>query len=50
MVNIVDNKLLKISDMDFLFIATNSQKDKNPRNPDRALVRYLFMEIFVRIA
>lgn len=29
---------------------TNSGKEKNLRNPDRALIRYSFMEILVRLA
>ena len=35
-----------------MFVATNSQNktEKNYRNPERALIRYKFMEILVRIA
>ena len=49
---IIDGKLLKLSDFDRIFIATytRTEKDRNPRNPDRALVRYQFLEGLVRIA
>jgi len=49
---IIDGKVLKLSDFDRIFIATytKTEKEKNPRNPDRALVRYQFMEGLVRIA
>jgi hypothetical protein len=37
----IDNKFLRLSDIDFNFVATNSGiKDKNPLNPDRALIRF----------
>ena len=48
--DIVDGKLIKLSEMDILFITTNTVSVKLPFNPDRALVRYQFMEILVRIA
>jgi len=49
---IIDGKILKLSDFDRIFIATytRTEKERNPRNPDRALVRYQFMEGLVRIA
>jgi len=47
---IVDGKLIKLSEIDILFITTNAVSVKQPFNPDRALVRYQFMEILVRIA
>lgn len=49
---IIDGKILKLSDFDRIFIATytRTDKDKNPRNPDRALVRYQFLEGLVRIS
>lgn len=49
--NIIDNKSLKLSDVDIKFIATLSSGEKsNPRNPERSLVRYQLMEVMVRIA
>lgn len=48
----IDNKNLRISDIDFNFVATNSgavannnnnSKDKYVLNPDRALIRYKYM-------
>lgn len=49
---IIDGKILKLSDFDRIFIATytKSDKEKNHRNPDRALVRYQFLEGLLRIA
>jgi len=49
---IIDGKLMKLSDFDRIFIATytKTDKEKNPRNPERALVRYQFMEGLVRMA
>lgn len=50
MVNIIDGKDLKLSDIDFEFIATKAGNKNKPLNPERWLVRYQLMEIFVRIA
>ncbi|CAI2363827.1 unnamed protein product [Moneuplotes crassus] len=47
---IVENKAMKLSDIDFEFIVTKSGHKKSEMNPERWLVRYQFMEIFVRIA
>jgi len=50
---IIDNKILKLSDFDRIFIATYTKppdREKNHRNPDRALVRYQFLEGLVRLA
>ena len=47
---IVDGNLLKLSDVDFEFIATKAGIKNVNLNPERWLVRYQFMEIFVRIA
>ena len=47
---IVDGKLIKLSEIDILFITTNTVAVKLPFNPDRALVRYQLLEILVRIA
>ena len=53
--NVIDNKMLKMADVDIDFIATNvGQKPPDPKwrylNPDRLLVRDEFMQIFVRLA
>eukprot|EP00347_Sterkiella_histriomuscorum_P000204 403376781 len=48
--NILDKELLTNSDLDLEFITTNAGITKFKYNPDRALVRYQFMEIFVRLA
>lgn len=47
---IIDGSSVKLSDIDFEFIATNAGIKNVPLNPERWLVRYQFMEIFVRIA
>ena len=47
---IVDNFKIKLSDVDTEFIATKSGKKGVYLNPERWLVRYQVMEIFVRIA
>jgi NLR family CARD domain-containing protein 3 len=47
---IVDHNKMKLSDIDFEFIVTKSGYQKTEMNPERWLVRYQFMEIFVRIA
>ncbi|KAL4499138.1 hypothetical protein ABPG72_017040 [Tetrahymena utriculariae] len=47
---ISDGKIIKSSDIEFNFIATNAQKEKHPRNPDKALIRFQFMEVLVRLA
>lgn len=47
---IIDHAILKLSDIDFEFIVTKSGSPKLEMNPERWLVRYQFMEIFVRIA
>lgn len=41
---------MKLSDIDFEFIVTKSGSTKMEMNPERWLIRYQFMEIFVRIA
>lgn len=48
--NIIDGKDLKLSDIDFEFIATKAGNKNMVLNPERWLVRYQLMEIFVRIA
>ena len=48
--NIVDGNNLKLSDVDFEFIATKAGIKNVTLNPERWLVRYQFMEVFVRIA
>ena len=49
---IIDFKYLKMSDFDRVFIATytKTDKSKNHRSPDRALVRHQFMEGLFRLA
>lgn len=48
---VIDNKNLKLHAIDKNFIATKSQgKNKYIRSPDKALVRYQFMEVLVRCA
>ncbi|CAI2364389.1 unnamed protein product [Moneuplotes crassus] len=47
--HICDNKRLKLADIDFEFIVTKSG-NKKALNPERWLIRYQFMEIFVRLA
>lgn len=42
---------MKLKDVDFNFIATNSgETSSNPLNPKNALVRHNFMEILFRLA
>jgi len=48
--DIIDHARMKLSDIDFEFIVTKSGYKKSEMNPERWLVRYQFMEIFVRIA
>ena len=48
--NICDNKKLKLADIDFEFIVTKAGNKKKALNPERWLIRYQFMEIFVRLA
>lgn len=51
--NMIDDTL-RLKDADLKFIATYTKTDpalmKNYRNPDRMLVRYQFLEIWVRLA
>lgn len=49
---ILDYKLLRMADLDRLFITTYTKTDKvrNYRSPDHAIVRHQFSEILVRIA
>ena len=48
--NLWDNKRLKLADIDFEFIVTKAGNKKKVLNPERWLIRYQFMEIFVRLA
>ena len=42
---------MKLKDVDFNFIATNSgEVSNNPLNPRNALVRHQFMEILFRLS
>lgn len=51
--NMIDDSF-RLKDADLKFIATYTKTDpammKNPRNPDRMLVRYQFLEVWVRLA
>jgi hypothetical protein len=44
------DKAIGISTIDRIFIATNVTLEKQEDNPDKALCRYEFYEILVRIA
>ena len=44
------DKNCKISDVDRFFLGVNFEPEDLPENPDRALNRYEFIEILVRIA
>jgi len=46
---IVDNNLL-LSTIDRIFIATNVELESQEDNPDKALCRFEFYEILIRIA
>ncbi|KAL4450444.1 hypothetical protein ABPG74_019342, partial [Tetrahymena malaccensis] len=50
--NIIDNLNLKLSDVDLKFVVTKTSTKikRNPRNPEKGLIRYQFMEIIVRLA
>lgn len=49
---IIDGFFLKMRDLECLFIATSSKalKTKNYRQPEKALTRYEFLEVFSRLA
>lgn len=47
---LIDQKTLKLPDVDRNFIATNYSDKKGLRNPAQALVRFQLMEIIVRLA
>lgn len=49
--NIIDNINLKLSDVDLKFVVTktSSRYKRNPRNPEKGIIRYQFMEILVRL-
>jgi len=48
--HIIDNKIITMSTIDRLFIATNYEVEDNDENPNRALNRFEFIEILIRIA
>lgn len=49
--NLVDNKTLKMSDVLLEFISTKANTQfKTKMNPERQLIRFQYMEIWVRIA
>lgn len=49
MTEMVDGKTLKLSDLDLEFIATKAQNIQSKQNPERALVRHNWLEIFIRL-
>lgn len=50
MANMVDGQSLKLADLDLEFIASNAATTAVSRyNPERALVRHNWLELFVRI-
>jgi hypothetical protein len=48
----IDNKMLKLSDLDLEFVATKAGGTKKPgnRNPERALIRHNMIEVFIRVS
>jgi NLR family CARD domain-containing protein 3 len=49
MEDMVDKKTLQLSDLDLEFIATKAQTAANKLNPERALVRHNWLEVFIRL-
>jgi len=49
MENMVDGKTLKLADLDLEFIATKAQTATSKLNPERALVRHNWLEVFIRL-
>jgi hypothetical protein len=47
---VIDRELLSNNDVDLEFITTNAGVKQHKFNPDRALVRYQMLELFVRLA
>jgi phage/plasmid-associated DNA primase len=47
--NMIDSKTLRVSDLDVEFIATKSKTLKSKNDPERALVRHNWLELFVRL-
>lgn len=49
--NMIDGKTLKLSDVDLEFVTCKANPPiRNRLNPDRQLIRYQFLEMWVRIA
>jgi len=50
--NLIDNKTLRLADLDLEFIATKAgaSKVKTNMNPERQLIRYQFFEILCRLS
>lgn len=48
----IDNKTIKLADIDLQVIACNSKLDKKrlTLNPDRCLTRYQFLELLIRLS
>lgn len=49
MPSMVDGTTLKLADLDLEFIATNASGMQSKLNPERALIRHNWLEIFVRL-
>jgi hypothetical protein len=49
-INIIDEEKLPMATFDRIFIATNIEEEDLQDNPDRALCRYEYLEILVRMA
>lgn len=49
MPGMVDNATLKLADLDLEFIASNAGGMQSKLNPERALIRHNWLEIFVRL-
>jgi len=49
---LVDYKTLKLSDVDLIFITTKASgmQFKTKLNPERQIIRFQFLEVFVRLA
>ncbi len=47
---IIDRELISNNEVDLEFITTNAGVKNLKNNPDRALVRFQLLEIFVRLA
>ncbi len=49
--SLIDSKHVKLSDVDLEFISTKAgTAHKTKNNPDRQIIRFQFLELFVRLA